>query len=167
MLLQQKNKTILLSSLSVLFYFLMAYSLDRTNFSQLIAQYFILFIPFVYFIKKEKNNFTFLVAIAIVFRLIFLIAIPNLSQDFYRFIWDGRMILEGLNPYLSIPQSFIQQGLQPIAETTELYKGMGEMNGSHYTNYPPLNQLCFLIAALFSSKSVFGSIIVLRLLIIF
>ena len=77
MLLQQKNKTILLSSLSVLFYFLMAYSLDRTNFSQLIAQYFILFIPFVYFIKKENNNFTFLVAIAIVFRLIFLIAIPN------------------------------------------------------------------------------------------
>jgi len=98
--------------------------------------------------------------------LIFIFATPNLSQDFYRFIWDGRMILEGLNPYLSIPQSFIQQGLQPIAETTELYKGMGEMNGSHYTNYPPLNQLCFLIAALFSSKSIFGSIIVLRLLII-
>ena len=103
MLLQQKNKTILLTILSILFYYLMAYSLDRTNFLQLIAQYIILFIPFLYFIKKEKNNFTFLVVIAILFRFIFLIAVPNLSQDFYRFIWDGRMILKGLNPYLYLP----------------------------------------------------------------
>ena len=161
MLLQQKNKTILLSSLSVLFYFLMAYSLDRTNFSQLIAQYFILFIPFVYFIKKEKNNFTFLVAIAIVFRLIFLIAIPNLSQDFYRFIWDGRMILKGLNPYLYLPETFISQGSLPINQATDLYLGMGALNGSHYTNYPPINQLNFFIAALFTNSSIIGSIVVL------
>ncbi|WP_373942405.1 hypothetical protein [Polaribacter sejongensis] len=98
--------------------------------------------------------------------MIFLFAIPNLSQDFYRFIWDGRMILEGLNPYLSLPKNFIQQGLHPIAETSNLYVGMGEMNGSHFTNYPPINQLCFLIAALFASKSIFGSIVVLRLIII-
>ena len=166
MLLQQKNKTILLSSLSVLFYFLMAYGLDRTNFSQLIAQYFILFIPFVYFIKKENNNFTFLVAIAIVFRLIFLIATPNLSQDFYRFIWDGRMILKGLNPYLYLPETFINQGSLPINQATDLYLGMGALNGSHYTNYPPINQLNFFIAALFTNSSIIGSIIVLRLQII-
>ena len=76
------------------------------------------------------------------------------------------MILKGLNPYLSIPQSFIQQGIQPISEAYNLYNGMGEMNASHYTNYPPINQLCFLIAALFASKSVFGSIIILRIIII-
>lgn len=76
------------------------------------------------------------------------------------------MILEGFNPYLSLPETFIQQSLNPVAEASELYQGMGELNGSHYTNYPPLNQLCFLIAALFSSKSIFGSIIILRVLII-
>jgi len=114
MLLHQKNKTIILSSLSVLIYFLMAHCLDRSNFTQLITQYFILFIPFLYFIKKEKNNVTFLVAIAIIFRLIFLTAIPNLSQDFYRFIWDGRMMLKGLNPYLHLPETFINQGYAPI-----------------------------------------------------
>ena len=57
------------------------------------------------------------------------------------------MVLEGLNPYLSLPESFIQQGINPIAEASVLYNGMGEMNGSHYTNYPPLNQLCFLIGS--------------------
>ncbi len=76
------------------------------------------------------------IGLALVFRLIFLFATPNLSQDFYRFIWDGRMILEGLNPYLHLPQTFINQGIHPIAEALNLYNGMGEMNGSHYTNYP-------------------------------
>ena len=60
----------------------------------------------------------------------------------------------------------MQLNSQPIAEAATLYDGMGELNGSHYTNYPPLNQLCFFIAALFASKSIFGSIIVLRVLII-
>ena len=166
MFLQQKNKTIFLTILSVLFYFLMAYSLDRTNFPQLIVQYIILFIPFLYFIKKEKNNFTFLVVIAILFRLIFLIAVPNLSQDFYRFIWDGRMILKGLNPYLYIPENFINEGSLPIHQAIDLYSGMGSLNGSHYTNYPPVNQLNFLIAALFANSSIIGSIVVLRLQII-
>ena len=166
MLLQQKNKTILLTILSVLFYYLMAYSLDRTNFLQLIAQYIILFIPFLYFIKKEKNNFTFLVVIAILFRFILLIAVPNLSQDFYRFIWDGRMILKGLNPYLYLPETFINEGSLPIHQAIDLYSGMGSLNGSHYTNYPPVNQLNFLIAALFANSSIIGSIVVLRLQII-
>ncbi|WP_366084974.1 mannosyltransferase [Polaribacter sp.] len=104
--------------------------------------------------------------IAFVFRLIFLFVAPNLSQDFFRFIWDGRLLLEGINPYLSLPESLIQNIKYPIADARELYKGMGELNGSHYTNYPPLNQLCFLIAALFASKSIFGSVLVLRALII-
>ena len=166
MLLHQKNKTIILSTISVLFYFLMAHYLDRSNFTQLITQYFILFIPFLYFIKKEKNSFTFLVAIAIIFRLIFLTAIPNLSQDFYRFIWDGRMMLKGFNPYLYLPETFINQGYAPINQATELYSGMGALNGSHYTNYPPINQLNFFIAALFNNSSIIGSIIALRLQII-
>ena len=164
--LSQKNRTILAISASIVFYFLFAYFLDRTNFIQLTFQYVILFIPFWYFIKKEKDNFPLLVGIAILFRLIFLFAIPNLSQDFYRFIWDGRMILEGLNPYLYTPESFIQTQEFPIAQTEALYAGMGQLNGSHFTNYPPVNQLCFMIAGLFSGHSILGSAIVLRLLII-
>ncbi|MDX6746511.1 mannosyltransferase [Polaribacter sp. PL03] len=117
-------------------------------------------------IKNKNISFSTLVGIALLFRLIFLFSIPNLSQDFYRFIWDGRMLLNGFNPYLSLPETFIQQNLQPVAEASSLYEGMGELNGSHYTNYPPLNQLCFFIAAIFSSKSIFGSVIILRVLII-
>jgi hypothetical protein len=76
------------------------------------------------------------------------------------------MVLEGLNPYLYTPDSFIQNGKFPIAQAQELYNGMGALSSSHFTNYPPINQLCFAIAALFSGKSILGSVVVLRILII-
>ncbi len=160
------------SNISILFissvvYFYVGYFLDRTHFGELTLLWFTVFAGYYFLLKNERISFTNLAGVAIIFRLIFLFATPSLSQDFYRFIWDGRMIFEGLNPYLSLPENFIQQQNYPIAEAEELYAGMGELNGSHYTNYPPLNQLCFLIAALFASKSIFGSIIILRIIIIF
>lgn len=161
-----KYKDVLLIIISIILYFVFAYFLERTAFNKLLFLWFALYGCFYFLMKSKSINTSTLVGFVVLFRLIFLFAIPNLSQDFYRFIWDGRMILEGLNPYLSLPETFIQQGIQPIAEAYNLYDGMGEMNGSHYTNYPPINQLCFFIAALFASKSIFGSVIVLRIIII-
>jgi alpha-1,6-mannosyltransferase len=162
----KKHSNIFAIILSVICYFIFAYFTERTKFYTVSFLWFSLFGLFYLLIKNKNSSFTTLVVIALSFRLIFLFATPNLSQDFYRFIWDGRMLLNGFNPYLSLPETFVQQNLQPIAETTALYNGMGELNGSHYTNYPPLNQLCFLIAALFAGKSIFGSVLVLRSIII-
>lgn len=161
-----KYKDITIISISALLYFYTAYALDRSNFLILSSIWFGLFACFYFLVQKPRLSIHKLVGIAFLFRLIFLFATPNLSQDFYRFIWDGRLLLEGMNPYLSLPETFIQNMNYPVAEARELYAGMGELNGSHYTNYPPLNQLCFLIAALFASKSIFGSVLVLRVLII-
>ncbi|WP_375241013.1 mannosyltransferase [Polaribacter sp.] len=162
----KKYTTAFAVCLSIIAYFLFAYFIERTAFYTVCFLWFSLFTGFYILIKNKQTSFETLAAIAIVFRLVFLFSIPNLSQDFYRFIWDGRMLLNGFNPYLSLPETFIQQNIQPIADAKELYAGMGSLNGSHFTNYPPLNQLCFFIAALFASKSIFGSVIVLRTLII-
>jgi len=161
------NKIPLLLVLSsMLFYFSFSYDLARTDYTKLITLYVGLFFLFYKIVQINKSNFKFLVAIAVLFRLIFLLATPNLSQDFYRFIWDGRMILEGINPYLYTPESFLSIGKFPIAQAQELYMGMESLNASHYTNYPPLNQLCFAIAGLFAGKNILGSVFVMRLLII-
>ncbi len=162
----QKSRSILAVLLSIGLYSFFAYHLERTNFLYLCTLYLSLFIPFFYFVKNSQLNFYFLAGLAILFRFLFVVAIPNLSQDFYRFIWDGRMILEGLNPYISLPKTFIEQGNSPIEQATELYAGMGSFNGSHFTNYPPVNQLNFLIAAIVANSSILGSVVILRLQII-
>lgn len=151
---------------SVLFYWVFAYHLVRTDYIKLIMLYSAMFVLFYKLIQRFKSNTYFLTYLAFGLRAIFILAIPNLSQDFYRFIWDGRIILEGINPYLFTVESFINQGEFPLAEALELRAGMGDLNASHFTNYPPINQLCFTIAALFSSKSILGSVVVMRLLII-
>lgn len=157
---------LLLAFASLLFYLSFAYDLVRTDYIKLISLYAGLFFLFYKLIQVLKNDIKLLTWLAFGFRAVFILAIPNLSQDFYRFIWDGRMILEGFNPYLYRPESFIVNNEFPVAQAQELYNGMGILNGSHFTNYPPLNQLCFAIAGLFAGNSILGSAIVLRILII-
>lgn len=162
----KKYNSLLCFLFSFILYFFVAHSLERTEFSMVVFCWISLFTCFYFFIQNTQLSSKTLFILSIVFRLIFLFSIPNLSQDFYRFIWDGRMILEGLNPYLYLPLNFITENELPINQAKELYAGMGTLNGSHYTNYPPINQLCFLIAALFSNSNILGSVIVMRLLII-
>ncbi len=162
-----RNKiAVLLAVASIAFYISFAYDLVRTDYTKLILLYSVLCFLFYKLVQTNKNNFKLLVGFAVVFRLLFFFAIPNLSQDFYRFIWDGRMILEGFNPYLFTPESFIGVGKFPVNQAQELYNGMGTLNASHYTNYPPVKQFLFGIAALFAGKSILGSAIVFRLIII-
>ena len=157
---------ILLTIISAVLYFTFAYNLERTAYFKLVSIYVLLFTSFYFLIKNNKENTNFLTAIAFLFRAIFILSIPNLSQDFYRFIWDGRLILQGINPYLYTPESYISQAQYPVAQAQELYNGMRQLNASHFTNYPPINQLCFIIAGVFAGKSIVGSAMVLRLLII-
>ncbi len=171
----KSNKTTLLLILVIgLFYWVFAFDIIRSDFIKLISLYGALFFLSYKLIQLNKGRFWILAGIGILFRLIFIGVLPNLSQDFYRFIWDGRLVFQGINPYLFTPESLLNN-LSTELEVTkgvtvnqaqELYVGMGSLNGSHYSNYPPINQLCFAIAALFTGKSILGSAVVFRILII-
>ena len=158
---------IVLALLSLAFYSTFAYHLERTDFVKLLTLFAALFFLCFKLIQFEKWNFKFLLSIGILFRLIFLIAEPNLSQDFYRFIWDGGLVKDFINPYLNLPDTLIEQSNLVIANAQELYVGMGSLSARHYSNYPPLNQLIFALASLFGGKTILGSIVAMRSIIIF
>lgn len=157
----------------MVFYGAFGYDLERSDFVKLISLYGALFFIAYLLIEKWKLPLIWLVVLGILFRLVFIVAAPNLSQDFYRFLWDGRLLAQGVNPYLFTPETYLNNtswsvlnGDILVAQAEVLYHGMAELNASHYSNYPPLNQLCFAIAALFTGKSILGSVVVLRIIII-
>lgn len=156
----------LLAVLSFVFYFTFAYHLERTDFIKLLTLFFALFFLCFKLIQFQKLNFKFLLGIGVIFRFIFLFTEPNLSQDFYRFIWDGHLVANAINPYLHTPNELIKNIATIIPNANQLYESMGSLSAKHYSNYPPLNQLIFGLAALIGGKSMFGSLVVMRFTII-
>ena len=159
-------KSYILLALSFLTYGYIGYILERHEFIKLLVSFTFLFILLYQIIKFQKNNFTFLVTAAILFRIVFISVLPNLSQDYFRFIWDGRLLLNGMNPYLYLPNDLMSQSNFSIANAQELFDGMGNLSASHYSNYPPVNQLLFAVASILGSESIMPSVVILRLSII-
>lgn len=158
--------TLLLVGGSVLGYGCFAYEFERTDFVSLFFIYSGLFLCFGGLLTLQKYNILLLSATALLVRLVLLVSYPTLSQDFYRFIWDGRMILNGYNPYLNTPEYFLSQAIFPVQQAKVLYDGMGELSAGNFTNYPPINQWSFVLAGFFSSNSILGAIIGMRVQLI-
>ncbi len=151
---------------SLVFYATFAYDLDRTDFVKLISLFAALFFLAYKLIQFEKWNIKFLFIAGLAFRLVFLWSTPGLSQDYFRFIWDGELVLQGINPYLYIPDEIMTWASAPIAHATELFKGMGDLSAAHFSNYPPLNQLFFAAGVFLGGKGIIGAVVAMRLLII-
>lgn len=154
-----------LGLMSAVLYGIFAYRPVRTEIITLLFLYGALFFLFYLLVRTGKEKERRLTGIGIGLRAVFLFALPNLSQDFYRFIWDGELLLKGINPYLYLPDDLVQKAGFSIANMQELYEGMGALSASHYSNYPPLSQFIFALASVFSGK-ILGAVILMRLLLI-
>ncbi|EAR00493.1 mannosyltransferase [Maribacter sp. HTCC2170] len=158
--------SILLVIISLGFYYTFAYYLERTDFIRLISLFGALFFLCYKLIQFEKWNFKFLLFVGILFRLVFLIHEPHLSQDFYRFIWDGELVSNFINPYLFTPNGFLKDGVPSIPLLNETFAGMGDLSARNYSNYPPLNQVIFALSTTFGYNTILGSVVSMRLFII-
>ena len=152
--------------LNVILYIIWGYDLARFEFSKLLLVYSALFGGYYLVLKHSNIHDNWLTAFAVLFRLLLLFTLPTLSQDFYRFIWDGQLILEGLNPYLYTPNELLGSLPELFPEMNTLHEGMGSLSAKHFSNYPPIHQLPFIIASLISKQSILGSVVVLRVILI-
>jgi alpha-1,6-mannosyltransferase len=85
-----------------------------------------------------------ILATAILLRLGALAAPVYLSDDIYRYIWDGRVQAAGINPYRYIPTD---THLAPLRDEVVF----PNINRNNYapTIYPPVAQMLFLLATRF------------------
>jgi alpha-1,6-mannosyltransferase len=75
---------------------------------------------------------------AIAMRLAVVAAPPALSNDVYRYVWDGRVIAAGINPYHYIPADPHLAALRDPA----IYPNVNRRSYAH-TIYPPLAETIF------------------------
>ncbi|TPE44483.1 glycosyltransferase 87 family protein [Pontibacter mangrovi] len=145
-------------------YAALAYATPRTGFAQLVLLYAVVFIAYLY-VCRQRIHLWHGIAAAILFRLIFLLATPALSDDYFRFVWDGRLLAAGLNPYLYLPTFFLQpEAPQVPGLTQELF---GQLNSQgYYSVYPPVSQAVFWLAVQLSPQSIPGSVVVMRLILL-
>jgi len=165
-MLGKKHINYLLVAFSALLYLYLFYFISRNDSSLLVGVYSLLFICYIIITYNGyKFDIRWLFAIALLLRIIPLFAIPALSDDVYRFIWDGRLWAAGINPFAGIPSDFInnpqlvEQGI-----TNELFNLLN--SPTHYTIYPPVPQYINLLAAKMFPNNIIGAIYLMRTTII-
>jgi len=149
--------------LSGIVYFWLGYQTARENFLQVILLFTFLFA--VYFVTVKFFSIIYfkqLLIAGILFRIMLLFSLPNLSDDVYRFIWDGRLAANGINPFSHLPTEIIQ--MPPVNGITKAL--FGQLNSpDYYTIYPPVLQGVFWLTAKLFPVNVFASVVFMKCII--
>ncbi|MGH2643425.1 MAG: glycosyltransferase 87 family protein [Chitinophagaceae bacterium] len=156
-----------LSFISLVGYFLLAYKIDRTQTIFLYLTFAALFFIYGWLLEFNfsKKQLYYLLFAALCFRAVFLFSIPHLSDDYFRFIWDGRLSAHGINPFNVLPLHFYQTHEALHAGVSgSIYEGLNSKN--YYTIYPPVMQGIFWLAAKLFPQNITGSLVVMRVFII-
>ncbi len=113
----------------------------------------LIFILLVFYILKNeisKKHIIFLFSAAILLRLILIPVHPAGSDDYYRYLWDGKVEANGINPYKYAPDDSALAGLHSgILPKLVNYPDMK-------TIYPPVSQAIFYASYLISGESYYG-----------
>ena len=145
----------------------MTYGIWRDDTPTLLAVYSLAFIAYIvcYRLAKTSQHIRQLLLVAVLARVVLLPAMPNLSDDIYRFVWDGRLLYQGYDPFAYLPSEIVEG--EGAIEARGIDQALfNQLNSpDYYTIYPPVNQAVFALAAWVSPTSVRGSAVVIRLLI--
>lgn len=152
--------------LSLIAYTGLAYLTPRTYFYQLLLLIGFLFVAYGLILRLATTQHLLVVSIvaSVIFRLVWLPAVPQLSDDFFRFIWDGRLLAQGINPYLVLPSAFYTTPEASAIGISSLFESLNSPN--YYTVYPPVLQTVFALGAWLFPDNMSGNIIVMRVIII-
>jgi len=140
-----------------------SYFVERNEFITYFINYSVLFALFIWFIANYE--FKTIVRLSLLAHFLLFYVTPELSNDFYRFLWDGELINMGINPYQFQPHEIIHQVQFQSDYFQELYRGMGELSNNAYSPYPVFNQFFFTLSTYFSD-SILVNVICMRIIIL-
>lgn len=160
------NGIYLLIFTSVILYFLLAFQIKRNDFVPLISISFLLFVCYFWMISfnydaKQLRNLLFA---AVFFRLLFLFSIPELSNDYFRFIWDGMLANRGINPFDFRPTEWPVFLGETNYNLTTVYQQLNSQD--YYSVYPPVLQFVFSTCTYLSGGDLYSTVVLMKVILI-
>ncbi|MBK8555339.1 MAG: DUF2029 domain-containing protein [Lewinellaceae bacterium] len=159
-----KSHHLLLGALALLI-FNLGYRVDRADFVLFIAMYGASFLIYLYLVFQQAHllkNWGIYTGIAL--RAMLLFCIPALSDDIFRFLWDGRLIAAGIHPFSMTPDEVMTLQPLPRGINLELYSVLNSKE--YHTVYPPINQLIFALAGWWFPQGLIGGMVVIKLFLL-
>ncbi|MEM9930887.1 MAG: hypothetical protein AAF840_13785 [Bacteroidota bacterium] len=165
----------------------LGFGVDRTAFWEVLLGFSLAFVGYAGLLSQENilhlwkspkttppplspnwGNYPFtslqvIILIGVVLRLLLVFAFPLLSDDIYRFIWDGHLIRAGINPFSELPAYYLEAGRSVPGLTPLLYDQLNSPD--YYTIYPPVAQATFTLATVISPNSWYGAAIVMKVIL--
>ncbi len=89
--------------------------------------------------REDRYTIVTIFALAIIVQGILIFTRPTLSDDMYRYIWDGRVQAQGISPYQYPPEALELGHLRD----TEIYTYINRKPA--YTIYPPAAEVAFAL----------------------
>jgi alpha-1,6-mannosyltransferase len=134
----------------------LGYVPGQSDFYKIASSGFLAFLAYGYLSFYNVPSLKTVFVLGMLIRVILLFAFPNLSDDIYRFVWDGNLIGLNINPYGSMPSELVAQSNLGLSK--DLY---AQMNSPYYyTIYPPATQLIFYISTWFGGNLFYSSLII-------
>lgn len=122
---------------------------------------FILYLLVAFRLAGTQAPLTFWIGLAALLRLLLVFSEPNLSNDVYRFIWDGRLLVQGYNPFDHLPLYYLENEVPVEGINQLLFEGFDSKNT--YTVYPPVAQAQFGSACWLFPNHIYWSTVVMKI----
>jgi alpha-1,6-mannosyltransferase len=99
-------------------------------------------------------------------RISLLYSIPALSDDYFRFIWDGMITGNGMNPYAFTPDQMMNHVAEQPLPSIAGYLAFNMNSNEYFSIYPVICQAVFTVSWFIAGENVFWNIVVMRLFIL-
>ena len=142
----------------------------QSHFYEILSAYSVAFVGYFIFLRSLVGEgsvgdlFKIGVATGIVLRVVLIFAFPLLSDDIYRFLWDGHLMHKGVHPLSFLPSDLIKDSTLADGYLRSIYAQLNSPN--YFTVYPPISQLVFYLATLSESWSIYVSAGVIKLILL-
>lgn len=141
--------------------YFIGYKVLRDDFISLFSAFLMLCLGAFYFWKNNLVKEGIIIGILV--RVILLFSTPSLSDDCYRYIWDGNCLLNGIHPFEYIPSELIRLNFPFLNDQL-----ISKFNSPNYFSvYPIVLQNIFAISTFLSNGNEVVNIFWMKLIFLF